>query len=195
MIKIKIRNYAYYKLANSMFAGLSIGAIFTIYKPLEPSVFSLGGIALAIALLIVAKFYDKLIELKRFYIISLGVELVMLMMVILYLLYPFGYTTALIVYLGYQLTFTFGSYLIRAETLFVKKKSFLGFIDTYKQIGYLIGLLLSWLFFKSLELLYVFDPNRQIYALHFVLLATQIVIIFSLLRAFVKTDIEQTAVA
>ena len=36
-----------YKWFNSLFLGVSIGSVFTIYEPLEPSVYSLGGIALA----------------------------------------------------------------------------------------------------------------------------------------------------
>ena len=46
-----------YKWFNSLFLGVSIGSVFTIYEPLEPSVYSLGGIALAVAMIIVAKFY------------------------------------------------------------------------------------------------------------------------------------------
>ena len=49
-----------YKWFNSLFLGVSIGSVFTIYEPLEPSVYSLGGIALAAAMIIVAKFYHKI---------------------------------------------------------------------------------------------------------------------------------------
>jgi len=45
---IKMVEFVKYKFTNSMFTGLSIGAIFTIYKPLSPIVFSIGGIVLAI---------------------------------------------------------------------------------------------------------------------------------------------------
>ena len=35
-----------YKFFNSLFLGLSVGAIFTLYAPLEPSIYSLGGVFL-----------------------------------------------------------------------------------------------------------------------------------------------------
>ncbi len=183
-MKIKIRNYAYYKLANSLFAGLSIGAVFTIYSPLEPSIFSLGGVLLAVGLLLIARLYGMLIKIERFFIISLTIEIVMLLMVVYYLLSVSSYTTALIIYLGYQFTFVFGSYLIRAETLFIKKAPLLGFVDIYKQIGYLAGLAISWVFFQLLKSQQIVSNIDQIYYLHYILLITQISIIILMIKAF-----------
>ena len=62
--KIKLNQSAFilYKWFNSLFLGVSIGSVFTIYEPLEPSVYSLGGIALAGAMIIVAKFYHKILN-------------------------------------------------------------------------------------------------------------------------------------
>ena len=59
-----------YKLFNSSFTGLSIGITFAIYKPLDPMVYSVGGIFLALGMLFIAIFYDKLLNIKSFYYIS-----------------------------------------------------------------------------------------------------------------------------
>ena len=65
-----------YKLFNSTFTGLSVGILFTIYNPLDPEIYSLGGIILASAMLILAKFYEKLLNIKSFYLISVLVFIV-----------------------------------------------------------------------------------------------------------------------
>ena len=39
-LRINNRNFIKYKFFNSLFLGTSIGSIFTIYTPLEPSVYS-----------------------------------------------------------------------------------------------------------------------------------------------------------
>ena len=66
-MKLNEKVFLIYKLFNSAFTGLSIGILFTIYQPLEdPSIYSLGGMVLAIGMLIVAKFYDKLLNIKDF---------------------------------------------------------------------------------------------------------------------------------
>ena len=57
---------------NSMFTGLSIGTVFVIYAPLDPSVYSIGGILLAVATMVIATFYTKLIQVEYFYLISLA---------------------------------------------------------------------------------------------------------------------------
>ena len=96
--------------------GLSIGSIFTIYTPLEPSVYSIGGIALALGMLLVATQYHKILTIKYFYRISLLVEIIILGVVISFLIFSYSYKIAMLVYLGYQITFVFGSYLVRGET-------------------------------------------------------------------------------
>ena len=187
-MKIVPRYYIYYKGFNSFFTGLTVGAIFTIYAVLEPSIFSLGGIFLAIGMLVVAKLYEKILNIKIFYYISLFIELVMLFLVVYYLLNPYGFTTALLIYTGYQITFMFGSYLIRAETLFLHKKQILSWIDVAKQIGYLAGLLISWLFYKIVVFGWqIEDQVKQVYYLHWLLLLIEIVIIYLLFRSFNKS--------
>ncbi len=47
--------------------GVSVGSIFILYTPLQPSIYSLGGIILALGMLFVAKWYDFLMNLKAFF--------------------------------------------------------------------------------------------------------------------------------
>ena len=184
-LHIRVREFIKYKFLNSLFLGISVGSIFTVYAPIEPSVYSLGGIALAFGMLGVAKLYSRILNIHSFYKISLFVELVTLAMVGYFLVFSYNYMSALVMYGGYQLTFTFGSYLIRAETLFLKKTLFLEKIDVAKQAGYLFGMLFSYLFYKFLELyLEMFDKQEQVYTLHFLLLGIEIVIIMYLIQAF-----------
>ena len=74
-LKIDQGAYVLYKLINSLFLGISVGSIFTIYEPLEPSVFSIGGIILALGMLIIANQYHKILNATYFYHISIIVEL------------------------------------------------------------------------------------------------------------------------
>ena len=58
-------------------------------------------------------------------------------------------------------------------------------LDLAKQTGYLAGLAVSYLFYKALTNFYdISDSNEQIYAMHFALLVTQILVISSLFLAF-----------
>jgi predicted MFS family arabinose efflux permease len=167
---------------------VSVGAIFTIYTPLKPSIYSLGGIALAVGMLIVARFYHRILNADWFYIISLLVEGVLLVAMIYFMFNPYTYTTALIIYLGYQLTFVFGSYLVRAETLLLKDDETLTRLDTVKQLGYLIGMGISYLFYKVLEYYAITDNKDKVYDLHYLLIAVEVVIIVLLVRSFRKSE-------
>jgi len=183
--KLNIREFIKYKLLNSAFLGLGVGSIFILYAPLMPSVYSIGGIALAFAMLLLAKFYYKILNINYFFKISLFVELVLLAVVVYFLLFSYSYATALVFYAGYQVTFTFGSYLIRAETLFLKKAKALEFVDVAKQKGYLLGMFLAYLFYDFLEMfLDIRDKQEQVYDMHFLLLGFQILIIYYLLKSF-----------
>ncbi len=187
--KLNIREFLKYKLLNSAFLGLSVGSIFILYTPLMPSVYSVGGILLAIGMLIVAKFYYKILNINYFYKISLFVELVLLFVLTYFLLFSYSYMTALIIYIGYQVTFTFGSYLIRAETLFLKKSKPIELVDVAKQKGYLLGMLVSYLFYTALEYFAnISDKQIQVYDIHFLLLALQGLIIFYLIKSFRFTE-------
>ena len=146
-LQLDHRNYIIYKFFNSLFLGTSIGSVFIIYSPLEPAIYSIGGIVLALGLMGVALFYEKILNIGYFYIISLFVEIVILAVLIAFLIFSYSYEIALCVYIGYQVTFIFGSYLGRVETLLLKKKRILKAVDISKQAGYMIGLLLSYVVF------------------------------------------------
>ncbi len=184
-MKIKNKAYINYKFFNSLFLGISVGSIFTIYSPLQPSIYSLGGIFLALFMLFVAKLYTKIMNYNYFYKISLSVEIVALFLILYFLVFSYSYASAIIVYIGYQVTFIFGSYLLRAETILLKKPKILTFVDVAKQKAYLIGMLISYLFYQFMD--YFFDINDakiQVYNLHFLLLLVEIVTIYFLHKAF-----------
>ena len=175
-----------YKLLNSLFTGLSIGILFSIYEPIkDPSIYSVGGIFLAIGMLILAKFYDKILNIKNFYRILLFVEITILLTLFIFLYLKHSITSALLIYCGYQITFIFGSFLVRAETLVAQDKEFLGRIDINKQLGYLIGLSISYIFYKALEFGFkISDSKTQINILHYILVCLQMFIMIFLVKSF-----------
>ncbi|MBT4030913.1 MAG: hypothetical protein HOG72_04350 [Campylobacteraceae bacterium] len=184
-LKINTREFIKYKFLNSLFLGISVGSIFIIYSPLEPSIYSFGGILLALAMLFVAKLYSKILNIYYFYRISLFVEIITLILVSGFLIFSYSYTTALLVYIGYQVTFTFGSYLVRAETVLLKKAKILTFLDVAKQKGYLSGMAISFIFYKLLEYLFDISNNQiQVYNMHFLLFIMELFTIYILIKAF-----------
>tara|TARA_B100000965_G_scaffold131448_1_gene109553 strand:- start:133 stop:720 length:588 start_codon:yes stop_codon:yes gene_type:complete len=186
-LRINNRNFIRYKFFNSLFLGTSIGSVFTIYSPLEPAVYSIGGIALAVSMLIIATLYSRILNINYFYKISLFVELVILGVIIAFLLFSFNYQIALIVYIGYQITFMFGSYLIRGETLLLKKDRLLTLVDVAKQFGYLVGLGVSFLFYKLIEYQFqIIDNQTQVFYIHYFLLLIEVLVILFLIKSFVK---------
>ena len=187
MRTLHIRNYLYYKFLNSLFLGLSVGSIFVLYTPLKPSIFSLGGIFLAIGMLVVAKFYDKIMNLEAFFYITLFVEFIVLGFILAFLILNYSYASALLVYLGYQITFMFGNYLVRMETLALKKTKIISFADIMKQKGYLVGLVISYLFYKLLDYIDITNKQIQVYDLHIGLLMLEVVIIIFIFKSFSRT--------
>tara|TARA_B000000532_G_scaffold10891_1_gene8014 strand:+ start:731 stop:1297 length:567 start_codon:yes stop_codon:yes gene_type:complete len=187
-LKLNRKYFLIYKLLNSSFTGLSIGILFTIYKPLEdPSIYSLGGIFLAVFMLFLAMFYEKLLNINSFFYISLLVELIMIISLFIFLIYKTSFISALSIYCLYQLTFVFGGYLVRAETLVTKDKDYLGKIDIFKQLGYLIGLAASYSFYKIVENIYLItEAENQINLLHYPLILLQLTIILFLYLSFRK---------
>ena len=184
-LKINTREFIKYKFLNSLFLGISVGSIFIIYSPLEPSIYSFGGILLALAMLFVAKLYSKILNIYYFYRISLFVEIITLILVSGFLIFSYSYATALLVYIGYQVTFTFGSYLVRAETVLLKKAKILTFLDVAKQKGYLAGMAISFIFYKALENLFDISNNQiQVYNMHFLLFIMELFTIYILIKAF-----------
>lgn len=184
-LKLNIREFLKYKFLNSLFLGLSVGSIFILYTPLMPSLYSIGGVLLALGMLIVAKLYYKILNIDYFYRISLFIELLLFGVILFFLIFSYSYMTALVIYIGYQITFTFGSYLIRAETLFLKKTKTIEWVDVTKQKGYLAGMIISYLFYALLEnVYYVNDKQEQVYAMHFLLLGVEILIMYYLIHSF-----------
>ena len=96
----------------------------------------LKGIILASSMLLVAMFYERLLNIISFFKISLFVELVMFVTLLVFFFYQISFISALTIYCLYQITFIFGGYLVRAETLVANDKEYLGKIDILKQIGY-----------------------------------------------------------
>lgn len=185
-MKIYFHPYLRYKFTNSLFTGLLGGTVFTIYGSLSPSTFSLGGIILALGLMGLAYGYHRLMKLEYFRNFSLAAEIIMLLMIGFFILFPTYQMTALIVYSAYQLSFMLGGYLVRAETHFAKHARIMGWIDVVKQQGYLAGLLLSYLFYKLIEYYGINDARAQVYYLHFPLFLLEIIVIVFLLRGFKK---------
>lgn len=187
-MKLNEKAFLLYKLFNSSFTGLSIGIIFTIYQPLaDTSIYSIGGMVLAAGMLVLAKFYDRLLNIKSFFTISLFVELVILLTLFIFLFLKYSPLSALLIYCGYQLTFIFGGYLVRAETLVAEDKELLGKIDVNKQIGYLAGLGLSFIFYKILNLGFDISVSKdQIIILHYFLISLETYIIILLYKSFRK---------
>lgn len=174
-----------YKFFNSLFLGLSIGAVFTLYEPLSPATFSAGGVGLALATMVIATQYHRIFDPWWFFRLSLGVEIIILLGVIGVLIYPIEQPLALFIYLGYQITFALGSYLVRCETLLVVEQRRLTQLDVTKQIAYLIGMGASWAAYLVMEKHFaVVDKAAQVVAIHGPLLMVEVAVIVCLVLAF-----------
>jgi hypothetical protein len=186
MLKIIPLWFIRYKFFNSLFLGLSVGAVFTLYAPLEPSIYSLGGVVLAMGMLLVARFYHYILNAVWFFRISLFVELVLLLAMLYFLYASYTYQTALLLYIGYQVTFLFGSYLIRAETLLLQTDTLLSKLDTAKQLGYLAGMGISYLIYKVFVHYGITNPQEQVYDIHFLLISIEVIVIVLIFKSFKK---------
>ncbi|MDX1809954.1 MAG: hypothetical protein R3331_10475 [Sulfurospirillaceae bacterium] len=162
-----------------------MGSVFVLYTPLQPSIFSLGGIFLALGMLFLAKIYYKIMNIRSFFYITLFVEVAVLAFVWAFLILNYSYQSALLVYIGYQLTFVFGSYLVRMETIALHKTQVLSWADTMKQKGYLAGLVFSYVFYKILDYFHIENKQIQVYDLYILLLLLELGIIFTVFKAFV----------
>lgn len=185
-MNINFRSYLNYKFLNSVFNGAVLGSVFTIYALLEPSLFSVGGIIVAIGVFVVAKLYSYFMNIKRFFEISLFTECLTFAMVIIVLVLSKGYFVSIAYFWFYQAIFIFGTYLVRAESYFLNKISFLSMIDRVKQKGYIVGLGLSYIFYETLKLYGQNDTWKQVWNLYIFLLIIQLLIMFYLFKAFRK---------
>ena len=182
---LHFRWFLAYKFFNSLFLGLSIGAVFTLYEPLSPATFSAGGVGLALATLMIATQYHRIFNPFWFFRLSLGVEIIILLGVLGVLIYPLERPLALFVYLGYQVTFALGSYLVRCETLLVVDQYRLTQLDVAKQLAYLVGMGASWAGYLVIEAeLGLTGKAAQVVAIHWPLMAVEIAVIACLTLAF-----------
>ena len=179
-------NYLKYKFFNSLFLGISVGSYITIYSPLDIKTFSIGGIFLAVAMIVIAKYYNKIINIYYFKQISLIVEYCILISLLILLIFFFSYAISLAIYVIYQITFSFGSYLVRAETMLFNEKEIISKLDVIKQQGTLIGMGFSFVFYKLIENYLLIDDNEtQVYYVHFVLVIVQLITIVFLTNSFI----------
>ena len=184
-LSIDNSKYLKYKFLNSLFLGISVGSYITIYSPLDIKTFSIGGIFLAVAMIIIAKFYNRIININYFKIISLTVEYCILISLLILLIFSYSYAISLAIYIIYQITFSFGSYLVRTETMLFNETKIISKLDVLKQQGTLIGMGFSFLFYKLIEeYLMIIDNETQVYYVHFVLLIVQIITILFLSISF-----------
>ena len=191
MLKIIPLWFIRYKFFNSLFLGLSVGAIFTLYAPLQPSVYSLGGVVLAMGMLLVARLYHHILNAKWFFRISLLVELVLLGAMLYFLYAAYTYQTALLLYIGYQVTFVFGSYLIRAETLLLQTDTLLTKLDTAKQLGYLLGMGIAYILYKLFTHYGIENAQDQVYDLHYLLIGIEVLVIGLIWKSFKRVPVHK----
>ena len=185
--RINNRNFIKYKFLNSLFLGISIGTYVIQYKPLKIDDFPVMGIFFAILAIPIAMFYSKIMTINYFYKFSLFVEVLMVVWIIGFLTEPYSYQIALLIYIFRQITFLFGDFLYRAETIFIQKTEILSKIDVIKQIGNISGMIISVIFYKILENKYlIIENNTKVYYVHFLLLIIQSTILFFLVKSFKK---------
>ena len=174
-----------YKFLNSLFLGLSVGAVFVLYTPLSPAVFSAGGLGLALGTLIVATQYRRILVPAWFFRLSIAVELITLSGVTAVLVLPIALPLALFVYIGYQITFSLGNYLVRCETLLMGSVEQLRQLDIAKQAGYLLGMATAWAIYTGLEhWLMVSEETAQVVSLHWALWGLEVMVLGALWGAF-----------
>ena len=185
-LSIDNSKYIKYKFFNSLFLGISVGSYITIYSPLDIKTFSIGGIFLAVAMIIIAKYYHKIININYFKKISLTAEYCILLSLLILLIFSYSYAISLAIYIIYQITFSFGSYLVRTETMLFNDKKIISKLDVIKQQGTLIGMGFSFVFYKLIENYLLIDDNEtQVYYVHFVLVIVQLMTIVFLTNSFV----------
>jgi len=139
-------------------------------------------------MLLVARLYVHILNAEWFFRISLFVEIVLLMVMCYFLFYPYTYQSVLVVYVGYQATFVFGSYLVRVETLLLGEDRLLIRLDTAKQTGYLSGMAVSYLFYRLLDQFGIVENQPQVYYLYFILIAVELLVIFLIIKSFKQSQ-------
>ncbi len=167
--------------------GLGIGSYVTQYQPIKIIEIAIIGIVFALLSILIAKLYNKIIRIQYFYNVSLFIELIMLFWIIIYLIFPFSYKIALIIYISRSITFLFGDFLGRAETHLLKKKKIFTMIDVKRQTGLIYGMIFAVIFYYIFENIFeIKDNNTLVYNIHFILFILQIFIIYLLVKSFKK---------
>lgn len=194
-LRINTRAFISYKFFNSLFFGIAVGSYVTQYEPLKIEDFPIMGIIFSLLAIPIALLYKKIMTINYFYKFSLLVELIMLIWIITFLIDPWSpknsfqnsYEIALLIYIARQITFLFGDFLGRAETIFIQKTEVLSSIDTVKQLGVISGMIISVLFYNILENHFAIIENApKVFYIHFLLCAIEIMIIVLLVKAFEK---------
>jgi hypothetical protein len=182
---INTKTFITYKFINTMFMGIAIGSYVTQYKPIKIDDYPIMGITFAILTIGIASLYKRIMKIDYFFKFLLTVEFVMLIWIIFFLIYPYSYQVALLIYIARSVTFLFGDFLGRAETIFLNKTEILSSIDVFKQLGNISGMIFSVLFYKWIEQTYlIFDNESKVYYIHFLLVLLQVVIIFLVFKSF-----------
>jgi hypothetical protein len=184
---INTKTYITYKFVNTMFMGIAIGSYVIQYQPIEIDDYPIMGIIFAILTIIIASLYTRIMKIDYFFKFLLIVELIMLTWIIFFLIYPYSYQVALLIYIARSITFLFGDFLGRAETIFLNKTEILSSIDIFKQLGNISGMIISVIFYKWIEQTYLISDNEsKVYYIHFILVSLQVIIIFLVLKSFHK---------
>ena len=182
---INTKIFITYKFINTMFMGIAIGSYVTQYKPIKIDDYPIMGIIFAILTISIASLYKRIMKIDYFFKFLLIVESIMLIWIIFFLIYPYSYQVALLIYIARSITFLFGDFLGRAETIFLNKTEILSSIDIFKQLGNISGMIFSVLFYKWIEQIYLISDNEsKVYYIHFLLVILQVIIIFLVFKSF-----------
>ena len=101
---------------------------------------------------------------------------------------------ALFIYIGYQVTFSLGNYLVRCETLLIVSVEQLRKLDVAKQAGYLLGMGGAWAVYSGLEHFAAIDERvEQVVSLHWVLAVIEVAVVVALWRAFNRDQLVLSA--
>ena len=182
---INTKTFITYKFINTMFMGIAIGSYVTQYKPIKIDDYPIMGIIFAILTIGIASLYRRIMKIDYFFKFLLIVESIMLIWIIFFLIYPYSYQVALLIYIARSITFLFGDFLGRAETIFLNKTEILSSIDIFKQLGNISGMIFSVIFYKWIEQIYSISDNAsKVYYIHFLLVILQVIIIFLVFKSF-----------
>ena len=150
--QLKINNKAFirYKFLNSLFFGIAIGSYVTQYEPLKIIDFPIMGIIFSLLAIPIAMLYRRIMTMNYFFKFSLLVEVIMLIWIIAFLINPYSYQIALLIYIARQITFLFGDFLGRAETLFIKKTEMILFFFISERVLIMLQFILNLKLFQKI---------------------------------------------